>query len=111
MLISITELHIKNLWRLPLFMKFASLSAKQSQSAKGNIKTTISLGWMRGYTITAWENIDSMMQFRNAGDHKEAMRIMRKVASAYKSLHWESDEIPTWKDVKIKLAEIELKKV
>ena len=111
MLISITELHIKNLWRLPLFMKFASLSAKQSQSAKGNIKTTISLGWMRGYTITAWENIDSMMQFRNAGDHKEAMRIMRKVASAYKSFHWESDEIPTWKDVKIKLAEIELKKI
>lgn len=111
MLISITELHIKNLWRLPLFMKYASRSAKQSQTAKGNIKTVISLGWMRGYTITAWENIDAMMQFRNTGDHKEAMRMMRKVSSAYKSLHWEANEIPNWKEAKIKLGEIELKKV
>jgi heme-degrading monooxygenase HmoA len=111
MLISITELHIKNLWKFPLFMWHASRSAKQSQNAEGNIKTLLNGGWLRGYTITAWEDIDSMMQFRNAGDHKEAMHNMRQVASAYRSMHWETDVIPTWKEAKIKLGEIELKKV
>jgi quinol monooxygenase YgiN len=106
MIIVATELHVRSFWR---FFEFAAISArsmKQAKKSAGCISALVSnKGWRIGYTLTAWENEEVMLQFRNTGAHKEAMSKISKLSYQYKTLRWESDKPASWQEAKSRLAE------
>lgn len=112
MIIVATEIHVRSFWYFFQFAALAGRSTKQAKRSAGCIHTVVgNKGWRIGYTITAWENMDSMMQFRNTGAHKKAMQKTALVSNQYKTLRWESDTIPGWIEAKSRLAEIPFKKL
>ena len=54
-------------------------------------------------TLTLWENMESMQNFRNSGSHLDAMKNSNTIGKT-KSLSWEVTELPQWKDVISKLS-------
>lgn len=87
MIIVATELHVRSFWKLFSFVKHASRSMKQAKNAPGNIYAyATNGGWRIGYTLTAWENKEAMMQFRNSGAHKTAMKQISRLSNRYKTL-------------------------
>lgn len=110
MIIVATELHVRNFWR---FFEFAIVSVRsmtQAKKTKGNIYAAAkNKSWRIGYTLTVWENKEAMLEFRNTGAHKIAMSKTRKLSHQYKTLQWESEEQPEWKEAGSRLAGIALK--
>lgn len=110
MLIVVTELHVRSFWRFFEFVGLSIRSMKQAKRSPGVIHvSTGNKGWRIGYTLTAWENKEAMHEFKISGAHKKAMTKMRKLSTKYKTLVYEADTIPTFKDAKLRLNEIEYK--
>lgn len=108
MIIVVTELHVKNCWKFLPFIRHSIRSLTQAKNAAGCLHAVASgKGWRIGYTITAWRDKESMLQFRNTGAHKLAMKDMHRLATRYKTLVYESDALPGWQQAKEKLARIE----
>ena len=110
MIIVATELYVRSFWH---FFEFAVLSARSMKQAKKSAgciyATATNKGWRIGYTLTTWENEEVMLQFRNTGAHKEAMKKIRKLSHQYKTLRWESDKPANWQEAKSRLAETDFK--
>ena len=112
MLIVATELHVKNFWRFFAFVRHASRSAKQARQAAGCLHVWIGNGgWRIGYTLTAWRDRNSMLQYRNSGAHKEAMKKTKLFSSRIRTLVWEADSVPDWKEAKARLNEVDLREL
>ncbi len=110
MFISATELHIRSFRHLFQFMKLSFSSMKQAKKSAGCLQAKMKLKKLRiGYTITVWDNKESMLQFRNSGAHKTAMQKIRIISHQNKVLHWEDDKIPNWAEAKARLNTIALK--
>ncbi|HPG11039.1 MAG TPA: DUF3291 domain-containing protein [Chitinophagaceae bacterium] len=110
MIIVATELHVRSFWKFFPFARHASRSMKQAKRSPGIIHAySTNSGWRIGFTLTAWENKETMMQFRNTGAHKEAMKQISRLSHQYKTLVWEADAVPNWKDAKKKLDKADLK--
>jgi hypothetical protein len=110
MIIIATEIHLRSFWHFFQFAALAGTSTKQARRSAGCIHTAVgNKGWRIGYTITAWENLETMLQFRNTGAHKKAMQKTADVSYQYKTLRWEADQIPGWKEAKSRLDEIPFK--
>lgn len=110
MIIVTTELHVRSFWYFFEFAKLSVRSLKQAKKSAGCIYVSASnKGWRIGYTLTVWENKEAMLSFRNTGAHKEAMLKIRKLSNQYKTLAWETETAPSWKEAKSCLAESEFK--
>ncbi|HMU46454.1 MAG TPA: DUF3291 domain-containing protein [Chitinophagaceae bacterium] len=110
MILVATELHVRSFWKFFPFARHATRSMKQAKNSPGIIHASVhNGGWRIGYTLTAWENKDSMMQFRNTGAHKIAMQKISRLSHQYKTMMWEATEVPTWKEAKKKLQQAEFK--
>jgi hypothetical protein len=110
MIIVATELHVRNFWHFFDFVITSVRSMKQAKRSAGCICATASnKGWKIGYTLTAWENKEVMLQFRNTGAHKAAMQKIGKLSHQYKTLQWESDKQAGWQEAKKRLDETAFK--
>ncbi len=110
MIIVATELHVKSFWKFFPFVRHSIRSMKQAKQAPGILHATASNGgWRIGYTLTAWKDKASMLQYRNTGPHKEAMQQIGNLSKQYKTLVWEAADIPTWKEAKGRLDAIAFK--
>ena len=52
------------------------------------------------YTLTVWESEQDMKNFARSGEHAEAMKSSRKIATEVRSFTFEADEIPKWSEAK-----------
>ena len=110
MVIVATELHVRNFWRFFPFIRHAIKSNKQARQAPGCMHVWVGNGgWRIGYTLTAWQDQDAMLQYRNTGAHKEAMKKTKQLASRIRSMIWEADAVPDWKAAKGRLKEVALR--
>jgi hypothetical protein len=97
MIIVATELHVRRFWRIFEFTVLSTRSMHQAKKAAGCMYASARLkGWRIGFTLSAWENKEAMLQFRNTGAHKKAMLRIRKLSIRYKTVRWESDTLPSW---------------
>jgi len=112
MLIVATELHVKNFWRFFAFVRHASRSTKQARQTKGCLYVWVGNGgWRIGYTLTAWQDRDAMLQYRNSGAPKEAMKKTKQISSKIRTLVWEAGAVPDWKEAKARLNEVALREL
>lgn len=79
MIISTTELRVKDLLQLPLFFRLSKASVEQARRAPGNLQVSVRGTLLSGMTLTAWKDEASMMAYRNSGAHAEAMRNLKKL--------------------------------
>lgn len=98
MFIVITEIKVKNLFKFPAFLKHSVRSHDQAKKAPGNIHTSLNGKRLSGYTITAWNSEADMTAFRNSGAHKTAMQEMKKISSAFRTVHYHADKAPSWQE-------------
>lgn len=103
MIVTVSELRIRNFFKMPVMIKYSAAAMKQAQSAAGNLHTWVGGGWLVGYTITAWESMDAMKNYRNSGAHKEAMRHAKYISSKLRTYTWETEKIPSRKEAFEKL--------
>ncbi|KIL35066.1 hypothetical protein SD71_15530 [Cohnella kolymensis] len=104
MFISVTRLRLKGKRMLPKFFLHTMKSIRQAKNANGLIHSSFyKEDWTTFWTLTVWENKECMTEFRNRGNHLEAMRISRKIADDLEKINWESDRIPSWSESKERL--------
>jgi hypothetical protein len=113
--ISITRLELRGLRFLPSFFWHTSRSQKQLRTAPGYLAGGTLFESIRAYwTVTAWQDLDAMRAYRNAGGHMNAMRRLIDICSAAAYAHWQQDsaELPPPDEIHRRmLAEGKLSKV
>src|SRR6185503_3053081 len=108
MITTITELKCKNYLRLPGLIFLSMKVIKQAKTTPGNISAIIKANGLKAFTLTSWENEDSLKLFRNTGHHKQAMRRMNKTASAFRFKTWETDSQVNWNEALIELDKVKM---
>lgn len=97
MIISITELELKSIWKLFKTIQLSSQCIKYCKNDADNIDVQVnSKGWRYHRTLTVWKDKESMMKFVRSDVHAKAMKATPKLSKNVKVVHYESDEIPTW---------------
>ncbi|WP_197284252.1 hypothetical protein [Bacillus sp. JCM 19041] len=101
MVIVVTRLHLKGIRALPLFTLHTLKSIWQLKKIKGvRFSSYRKEGLLTFWTMTGWENIDAMKQFRNHGAHLEAMKVSRKLADELQYIRLETNDRPSWQECK-----------
>ncbi len=97
MIVAITHLKVKNVWKLPLFLKHATASRKSALIAPGNmLVSTKSEGPFVYRTLTVWKDEKALMNYIHSKHHAAAMKKTGSVSNETYSTHWKADYIPNW---------------
>ena len=87
-----------------VFFKFNRDVLQQIKSAQGVLSTaTNATGLMNFYTLTSWESKEDMLVFMRSGAHAVAMKNSSKFASKITTDGYESESLPSWKEIITKL--------
>ncbi len=97
-IVSITRLRLRKLRFLPGFALYAVRSMTQARQAQGNLHASAQRdkGWVF-WTITLWQDEQSMQQFRNGGAHRTVMPKLAKWCDEATYVRWTQNgsEVPT----------------
>ena len=104
--ISITRLRVKSLFFLFSFIRANEASVKELESSSGLLmgKELIDKK-LTFWTITLWEDEDSITKFRGSLSHRNAMQHLPKWCNEASYHHWfqEENECPNWTTISDKL--------
>lgn len=104
--VSVTRLRVKSIIYLIPFFKANEASVKELKKSEGLIKAKELLDkHLVFWTITLWEDEDSMKKFRICNAHRSAMQYLPVWCDEASYHHWiqEGNEFPTWENVSEKL--------
>jgi len=105
MKVTITYIELKG----PL--KFFSLSSKALRIIK-QLKATQYKDfkkqgiWTKHYTMTLWNSEEELKEFARSGAHLEAMKASAEIAKEIKTLTYDAEALPNWKEAKEKLSQV-----
>lgn len=100
MIITITSIKLRKL-RYFFILSYLGLKIQLGiKSKEGFIKMkNTGFGYLH-YTLTAWENAEDTKEFARSGEHVEAMKWGKKLATEVRVYTFETEEIPDWKQAK-----------
>ena len=104
--VSVTRLRVKSLFFLIPFMRANEASVKEIKVSKGLLKGKELIDKkLTFWTVTIWENEESMKKFRGSIAHRNAMQQLPIWCNEASYHHWiqEDDEFPSWDTVSKKL--------
>jgi hypothetical protein len=104
--VSVTRLRVKSIFYLIPFMRANEASVKEIKKSKGFLKGKELIDKkLTFWTITIWENEESMKEFRSSTSHRIAMQHLPKWCDEASYHHWvqEETEFPTWDNISVKL--------
>lgn len=96
--VSITRLRVKSMFFLLSFMRANESSVKELKVSKGLLKGKELIDKkLTFWTITLWEDEESMKIFRGSSSHRNAMQHLAKWCNEASYHHWvqEENELPT----------------
>jgi hypothetical protein len=94
MIAALTKIRLKSIFKLPKFMFVSNPIFKQAKNAPGNKGVKFTSKGLEFFTLTLWDDEKSMMDFMLAGNHKEAMKVIRNFSADYGSANWSVSEMP-----------------
>ena len=108
MLLSVTRLRLRSFLYLPSFIIASRSITRQARNTPGNLG--IELRKTRGlafWTLTRWQNRESMASFRGSGAHRKAMPKLKRWCDQAAVASWETDDevFPDWNEARQRLAE------
>ena len=56
--------------------------------------------WTKHYTMTLWNNDEELSNFAKSGAHLEAMKKSSEIAKEIRTVTFEVDKLPDWKNAK-----------
>lgn len=100
MIVTVTQIKIKNYFKIFLFFRLVRDTRKQLENCEGHLFAE----FKGSKTLTGWDSLESMQAFRNSGAHLQAMKNTGRIGRA-KSVTWECAEKPSWATALEKLAQ------
>lgn len=97
--VSLTRLRIRSIRYLPLLAIYTLRSIRQVKQAPGfQAGALLPDRHWAFWTMTAWDERDSMRRFMTAGAHKSAMPHLMHWCDEASVAHWEQEErvLPSW---------------
>ena len=104
--VSVTRLRVKSLFFLIPFMRANEASVKEIKVSKGLLKGKELIDKkLTFWTVTIWENEESMKKFRGSIAHRNAMQQLPVWCNEASYHHWiqEDYELPSWDTISKKL--------
>ena len=104
--VSVTRLRVKSLFFLIPFMGANEASVKEIKVSKGLLKGKELIDKkLTFWTVTIWENEESMKKFRGSIAHRNAMQQLPVWCNEASYHHWiqEDYELPSWDAISKKL--------
>ena len=106
--VSLTRLRIRSIRYLPFFALYTFRALGQVKKAPGFQKGALltDRSWTF-WTITAWDNQESMRQYMTSGAHKEAMPRLLHWCDEASVAHWTQPEaaLPSWTEADKRMRE------
>jgi len=106
--VSLTRLRIRSIHYLPLFAIQALGSVRQVKMAPGFLRGALlqDRSWTF-WTMTAWDERESMRRYMTSGAHKKAMPHLMQWCDEASVAHWEQEEmsLPSWEDADRRMRE------
>jgi hypothetical protein len=106
--VSLTRLRIRSILYLPLFAIYTSRSIRQVKKAPGFQRGALLQDRSRTFwTMTAWDEHDSMRRYMTTGAHKSAMRHLMHWCDEASVTHWEQEAsaLPSWEEADRRMRE------
>ena len=97
--ISITRLRVRSIRFLPFFLLYALRSLRQAKRSLGFQSGSLLADRNRVFwTMTAWDNPESMRGFMTTGSHRAAMPRLMDWCDEASVVHWDQVEaaLPSW---------------
>lgn len=94
-----TRLRLRSALHLPAFLWGSLRSMRQARSAPGFIRGRVANDRdLAFWTLTVWENEETMRDYRNREPHRSAMARSGKMCDELVTAHWaqEGDALPGW---------------
>lgn len=104
--VSVTRLRVKSIFYLFSFVRANEASVKELKSSIGLlIGKELMDKKLTFWTITIWEDEESMKRFRGSMSHRIAMQHLPKWCNEASYHHWiqAENECPNWTDISNKL--------
>lgn len=109
MIVTATQIKVASLLGLYRFICSAISINKELSEKQLSKHSDIVFIKLKGFrTLSGWSSLEAMKDFRNSGAHLEAMKNLKKIGFA-KSVTWESQTEPTWKEAKIRLKSVQFR--
>lgn len=92
-IVSVTRLHLRTRWLLPLFLVHTFRSSRQARRAEGLIT-----GWLGNdpdwgfWTSTVWTTAEAMLAYRNSSAHLTAMPKLLRWCDEGSFVHWAQED-------------------
>ncbi len=106
--VSLTRLRIRSIRYLPLFAIHALQSLRQVKKAHGFLTGALlpDRNWTF-WTMTAWDERESMRRYMSTGAHKGAMPHLMHWCDEASVAHWEQEEsiLPSWEEADRRMRE------
>ncbi|WP_158942154.1 DUF3291 domain-containing protein [Granulicella sp. S190] len=106
--VSLTRLRIRSIRFLPLFVIYTLRSLRQVKKAPGFQRGALlpDRSWTF-WTMTAWDQSDSMRSYMTTGDHKRAMPHLMHWCDEASVAHWEQEEstLHSWEEADRRMRE------
>jgi len=106
--VSATRLRLRSARYLIPFLFYTVLASRQARRSRGNLGSKLLRDTNRTFwTLTAWQDEDSMRSFMLAGSHRRAMPKLLDRCDEASVTHWkqETSELPGWDQAHRKLVE------
>jgi len=81
------------------------LISRQTKTQPGFIRLKNTGFGYDHYTLSVWEDYESLKAFARSGAHLDAMKKSATLASEIRTYSYESGQLPDWKQVKVLLRE------
>ena len=97
--ISVTRLRVRSPRFLFGFFWYVARSAFQAKRSSGNRKLRLRrTSGLTFWTLTLWENAESMTAYRGASPHRDAMPKLQHWCDEASVVHWEQESpvLPSW---------------
>lgn len=107
--VSLTRLRVRSIRYLPFFAIYTWRSLRQVRKAPGfqTGRLLPDRSWTF-WTMTAWDESESMRRFMTTGAHKSAMPRLMHWCDEASVAHWEQEEnvLPSWEEADRRMREV-----
>jgi len=107
-IVSVTRLRLRSVRFMPHLYWDARRIKQSLKKAPGYLGGKLLVDQRRAYwTITLWDNLESMNAFRYSKVHAEVALLVDKWCDEASVVHWESDDVqfPSWKEAHRRMTE------
>lgn len=106
MKVTITSIELKSPFQFFALSRHAMQIIRQLRATEYKVFRKRGI-WTTHYTMTLWENEAQLRAFATSGAHLQAMRASGKIAKEIKTVTFDADALPSWREAKRILEKVE----